>query len=481
MSLNSNLILFSNNLAINAGNVVVPISQGGTNATNAVVALNNMSYLPGSTGAVARSATAKLSDWVSVKDFGAVGNGTTDDTSAVQAAINVGGSIYFPPGTYKLSSQITYTMPTTVTSINIFGAGAEQTQLVWAAGGGMRINHIGQYNSSHVRDLCFMTGSSNVGGGLLLNQNATTISNPANSAVSDVTNCTFRGSDNYANTYYWSYGVGCLGVSNVNFQGVDVVSSSTSLGIGVVLQGTSSCNSVVYNFQSCIFNYTIYGIDYGTYVQGVSVNQCNFTGGQYGIITLSSLSGLDQLIVSNTQFETTIAGIQTATFIPNTIINSNLFLVGLAANGVGINLLQAGLYSIIGNTFNPVGTPTSAVGIQISTTTSSYTGSIVGNVLFGMTGAGINLGAGANHILIESNVYLTNGVNVQNAGTNNLIYDGGYVYTVSILPTANNYPYTRTFVSDAAVAPLGNFGNIVVGGGSNKAPVFSDGTNWRIG
>ena len=74
MSLNSNLILFSNNLAINAGNVVVPISQGGTGGANAVVALNNMSYLVNTTGGAVRPMNAKLSDVVSVKDFGAVGN-----------------------------------------------------------------------------------------------------------------------------------------------------------------------------------------------------------------------------------------------------------------------------------------------------------------------------------------------------------------------------------------------------------------------
>ena len=35
-----------------------------------------------------------------VKDFGAVGDGKTKDTAAVQRAINSGGMIYFPPGIY---------------------------------------------------------------------------------------------------------------------------------------------------------------------------------------------------------------------------------------------------------------------------------------------------------------------------------------------------------------------------------------------
>jgi hypothetical protein len=46
---------------------------------------------------------------VSVKDFGAVGDGVTDDTAAIQAAIdaNSGKTIYFPPATYKITSTIT--------------------------------------------------------------------------------------------------------------------------------------------------------------------------------------------------------------------------------------------------------------------------------------------------------------------------------------------------------------------------------------
>lgn len=46
---------------------------------------------------------------LNVKDYGAKGDGSTDDTAAVQAALNAamldgGSSVYFPPGTYMVSS-----------------------------------------------------------------------------------------------------------------------------------------------------------------------------------------------------------------------------------------------------------------------------------------------------------------------------------------------------------------------------------------
>jgi hypothetical protein len=62
---------------------LVPIVQGGV--TKKVVA-------------------AAFSDYVNVKAYGAVGDGVTDDTAAIQAAINSltsGGALYFPTGTYR--------------------------------------------------------------------------------------------------------------------------------------------------------------------------------------------------------------------------------------------------------------------------------------------------------------------------------------------------------------------------------------------
>lgn len=41
-----------------------------------------------------------------VLDFGATGDGTTDDTAAIQAAINAGSQIYFPSGTYLISAAL---------------------------------------------------------------------------------------------------------------------------------------------------------------------------------------------------------------------------------------------------------------------------------------------------------------------------------------------------------------------------------------
>ena len=72
---------------------------------------------------------AKLQDMVSVKDapYNATGNGTTDDTAAIQAAIDslgaTGGVVHIPAGTYKTTAAITIANAKT----NIQGDGVEAT------------------------------------------------------------------------------------------------------------------------------------------------------------------------------------------------------------------------------------------------------------------------------------------------------------------------------------------------------------------
>lgn len=87
---------------------------------------SGVTYTPAGTGAVNTTVQAKLRESVSVKDFGAVGNGTTDDTIAIQAAIDASDSVFFPEGTYKITSEIT------LNSNNVlFGAGQGATTLLF--------------------------------------------------------------------------------------------------------------------------------------------------------------------------------------------------------------------------------------------------------------------------------------------------------------------------------------------------------------
>ena len=60
-------------------------------------------------GATAGGVALARSGAADVRDFGAVGSGTDDDTAAVTAAFATGKPVYFPAGIYLITSQITIT------------------------------------------------------------------------------------------------------------------------------------------------------------------------------------------------------------------------------------------------------------------------------------------------------------------------------------------------------------------------------------
>lgn len=73
-----------------------------------------------------------------VKDYGAIGNGSTIDTSAVQAAINAamsagGGTVYFPSGNYLINSTLTIN---TQVRLEILGNGLTST-ISWGFNGNL--------------------------------------------------------------------------------------------------------------------------------------------------------------------------------------------------------------------------------------------------------------------------------------------------------------------------------------------------------
>jgi hypothetical protein len=77
-------------------------------------------YLPAGTGAVPTTVQTKLRENVSVFDFGAVGNNVTNDTTAIQAAIDatpLGGKLYFPAGyTYYCASRLIINKAVTISA-----------------------------------------------------------------------------------------------------------------------------------------------------------------------------------------------------------------------------------------------------------------------------------------------------------------------------------------------------------------------------
>ena len=73
-------------------------------------------------GTSRRTIAGKLGEMVSVKDFGAVGDGSADDSAAFQAALDQHTAVHVPAGTYRLDGEI-QVKPRR----RLFGAGRDAT------------------------------------------------------------------------------------------------------------------------------------------------------------------------------------------------------------------------------------------------------------------------------------------------------------------------------------------------------------------
>lgn len=116
------------NLLVDVGDAALRASLAASSGSDMV------GFTQAGTGAVTRTAQSKMRDTVSVKDFGAVGDGVGDDTVAIQAAIDytanfsimsaTGGRLLFPAGMYQISAPLVVPK-----SMVIEGAGGESTKI----------------------------------------------------------------------------------------------------------------------------------------------------------------------------------------------------------------------------------------------------------------------------------------------------------------------------------------------------------------
>jgi hypothetical protein len=112
-------IMYEQGYTVTAGSFIVGkiyrIASVGTTDFTLIGAVNNTvgthfiaTGVGTGTGTAELSQTveAKLRETVSVKDFGAVGDGVTDDTAAIQAAVDNALTIVFPAGNYRVVSAV---------------------------------------------------------------------------------------------------------------------------------------------------------------------------------------------------------------------------------------------------------------------------------------------------------------------------------------------------------------------------------------
>lgn len=221
-----------------------PVGYGiipGTSATST----DQMTYNEGSTGAATRVLTARLQDYVSVKDFGAVGNGVADDTAAIQAALNANLAVYIPAGTYKVSSQLSLQSGSV-----LFGDGSASE--ITCANGDISIIYGLSTNNCTVKDL--------------------------------KVNVTVAGTSAYTGAVRFNTSTNCL-VENVEIEGVSWA--------GVYLEASSYCRVTgvyAHDFRGtvqdsadvCVYRASLYNVIDGNHL---------FGNGWHGILVQEPVAG----------------------------------------------------------------------------------------------------------------------------------------------------------------------------------------------
>src|SRR5262249_54548973 len=128
--------------------------------------------------------------YVNVKDFGATGNGSTDDTSAINAAFaslsQSTGTVVFPPGTYKVTDTIVcgHNGAGAQSHINIVGHSAPTTILQYSGPTNKTVLLVCKNTNFSFRDIWVNnTGARGTTVGILFGSNGVDTGNQTANAV----------------------------------------------------------------------------------------------------------------------------------------------------------------------------------------------------------------------------------------------------------------------------------------------------------
>ncbi len=243
--------------------------------------------------------SATSGGWFNVQDptYGATGDGTTDDTTAVQAAITAalaaGGTVYFPSGKYRITSELTcthtYTGDGSINRVCFNGDGAGNTFLVWdgsdtrsAGVAGTATAYILNYSTSvtgdgvHAHDYGFIenltfrlaSGKQYYANGLKIQRRA----------YLNVKNCWFLGMDT---------GVELHSSLSMGFDACQFVSNNYGLSAEEGTSAFTSCNAVWINNCTATDNaYGAYNLLNGSYTflaGTIENNGASAAGSGYGV------------------------------------------------------------------------------------------------------------------------------------------------------------------------------------------------------
>lgn len=285
---------------------------------------------------VSQSMQNWLDQFATVKDFGAVGDGVTDDTAAINRALyqlfcrevnpQIRRSLFFPAGVYLVNETII--IPPFAT---LYGEGADNSVIVLTNG-----------DDSAVRAYVARTGDS-------LQQTGNNIGN--NGAITPqyvtISNLGFENADPDTDVFLVEDATDCS-FTNVNFVGpltTTELTTNTNNTAGVRFSSTAALISRAITFDRCVFFGTTYAINTDYEVQGITVSNSKFDTLYQGVV-LGDV--------------TPINGGPTGFRILHNLFD-NIYNQGIKIGAVSLNSTGYNIFYDVGNHFNGVTNPASTI------------------------------------------------------------------------------------------------------------------------
>jgi hypothetical protein len=446
----SNTVTFVNGLHVGA---LVKFTTSQINSSGAGDA-SQISYTAPYLNSITTNVEFKLAQTVSVKDFGAVGDGVADDTTAIQNAVDAvisvgGGTLYFPStdNFYKVTSSVVidysgsfYATNTHNKKIHIVGDGSASTNIIATSGNYALISLIG--NSTNNTVYFKLEGLRLTSTSLTASSIGVSFNKAAFVVIDDIVIDTFNVGINAVDTEQIGIYNSQIRFNNFGIDGsTGVITSPNSWSFyNTAISNNFSGGAYIVNPNA--LNYNGGSIQYNGYIGGGAANygfQVVEAGNGYGTIGFTNMifegnGGLGDFVNGQTTNPATIS-FDNVSFL-RTVGFFSATVTGAANNGSGaIRLAVNSTAALVGQSKVAVW---GVVGTTEANNATPWSFTIIDGTHIDLTGSTF------------TNAYVSGGyVSIVGFGTNNILMDGSNANT-TVAITNCTFKYGANYLQSAS-------------------------------
>ena len=290
---------------------------------------------PTTTTPITRTLQAKFDDVVSIRDFGAKGDGVTDDTLAINRALvqlytrevnsEIRRSLFFPAGTYKVTDTIK--VPSYA---KLYGEGAKSSTIKY-------------YNSGVLADAVVRTSDSK-------NQTGANIGNFSAVAPTDIEISSMGFESTATNDIFL-----LESTTNSSFENVSLKGSETTLTLTasdskacIRINSTALLTSQNITFNNCVTDGTGYGMQANAVCSAITLSNSKISKHYIGVS------------IGDTPTNNGPSGVRITQNVFDNILAQGI-LIGKPGETVSKNISAFNVFYDVGNTFLGAGNPSSTI------------------------------------------------------------------------------------------------------------------------